>query len=154
VKRTHMLLAAVLAALVSTSAVASAQPGAPSAKAAASATVQLHNSSLGKILVNSSGFTLYLFTRDSRNKNSCIKISGCSKVWPALTSGKPTAGSGVKASMLSTITLPGGSKQVTYAGHPLYTYAPSMEKAETSYVGVKFFGGSWDAVNANGGAVK
>ena len=153
-KRTYILLSAVLAALVSASAVASAQPGAPTAQAAASGTVQLHSTSLGKILVNSSGFTLYLFTRDSRDKNSCVKVSGCSKVWPALTSGKPTAGSGVKASLLSTITLPGGSKQVTYAGHPLYTYSPATEKAETSYVGVKFFGGAWDAVNASGGAVK
>jgi predicted lipoprotein with Yx(FWY)xxD motif len=154
VKRTYMLLSAVLAALASASAVASAQPGAPTALTATSATVQLHNSSLGKILVNSQGFTLYLFTRDSHDKNSCVKVSGCAKVWPALTSGKPTAGSGVKASKLSTITLPGGSKQVTYAGHPLYTYAPSTEKAETSYVGVTFFGGAWDAVNASGGAVR
>jgi len=155
VKRTYILLSAVLAALVSASAVASAQPGAPTAQAAASGTVQLHSTSLGKILVNSSGFTLYLFTRDSRDKNSCVKVSGCAKVWPALsTSGKPTAGAGVKASLLSTITLSGGAKQVTYAGHPLYTYAPSSERAETAYVGVKFFGGTWDAVNASGGAVK
>jgi len=56
--------------------------------------------------------------------------------------------------VLSTVKLADGSEQVTYAGHPLYTYAPSTEKAETSYIGVKFFGGAWDAVNASGGAVK
>ena len=154
-KRTYILLAGILAGLASASAVASAQGNAPTAHAAKAATVQLHSTSLGKILVNSSGFTLYEFTRDAHDMNSCVKVSGCAKVWPALsTSGKPTAGSGVKASLLSTITLPGGAKQVTYAGHPLYTYAPSSERAETAYVGVKFFGGTWDAVNASGGAVK
>jgi predicted lipoprotein with Yx(FWY)xxD motif len=155
VKRTYMLMASVLAGAVSASAVASAQGGVPIAHAGRAASVELRNTSLGKILVDASGFTLYEFTRDTRNKNSCVRVSGCSKVWPALsTSANPQAGSGVKASLLSTITLPGGAKQVTYAGHPLYTYAPSTKRAETSYVGVKFFGGTWDAVNAAGGAVK
>ena len=84
-----------------------------------------------------------------------MKVSGCAKVWPALTTtGKPKAGPGVKASLLSTITLSGGVKQVTYAGHALYTYSNSSEAGETSYVGVKEFGGSWDALSASGAAIK
>ena len=153
--RTHMLLAPALVGALSVSAVAAAQGGVPAAHAARAATVQLHNSSLGRILVDASGFTLYEFTRDSHNKNTCVKVSGCSTVWPALSAhGSPTASSGVKASLLSTIKLPGGARQVTYAGHPLYTYAEATERAETSYVGVSHFGGKWDAVNAAGGAVR
>lgn len=152
-KRTHMLLAGILAGVVSAAAAAGAQ-GVPTAHAGRAATVQLHNTSLGKLLVNSQGFTLYAFSRDSRNKNTCVKISGCSKVWPALTSGKPTAGAGVKASLLSTITLPGGRKQVTYAGHALYLYSESTERAETSYVGASFFGGKWLGVSAAGKTIR
>ncbi len=154
-KRTYMLLASSLAGAMSVSAVAAAQGGAPTAHAARAASVQLHNSGLGRILVDASGFTLYQFTRDSRNKDTCVKVSGCSAIWPALTTrANPTAGSGIRASQLSTIRLPGGARQVTYAGHPLYTYAAATEHAETSYVGASSFGGKWEAVNAAGGAVR
>jgi predicted lipoprotein with Yx(FWY)xxD motif len=155
VKRTNILLAGILAGATSVSAVASAQSLVPTAHATRAAKVQLRNTSLGKILVNASGFTLYSFTKDPRNRNTCVKISGCSEIWRGLsTTAKPTAGSGVKASLLSTITLPGGTKQVTYAGHPLYLYVPASEHAETAYVGVMQFGGRWYAVNAAGKTVK
>jgi predicted lipoprotein with Yx(FWY)xxD motif len=155
VKRTNILLVGILSGVVGTSAVASAQGAGPTAHAAKAAKVQLRNTSLGKVLVNASGFTLYSFTRDSRNKNTCVKISECSEIWKGLSaSARPTAGPGVKASLLSTITLPGGTKQVTYAGHPLYLYVPASERAETSYVGAMQFGGRWNAVNAAGKTVK
>lgn len=154
-KRTRILLAGIVVGVVSATAVASAHGGGPTAQAGRAAKVQLRNTSLGKVLVDTAGFTLYTFTRDSRDKDSCITIRGCFGVWPALgTSGNPTPGPGVKASLLSTITLPGGARQVTYAGHPLYLYAPASQAAETSYVGAMQFGGSWDAVNAAGSAVR
>jgi predicted lipoprotein with Yx(FWY)xxD motif len=154
-KRAQILLAGVLAAVAGTSAVASAQGHTTDAHAAGATTVKLRSTGVGKVLVNSSGFTLYAFTKDSRNKDTCMKIKGCAKVWPALTTtGSPKAGSGVKASLLSTITLSGGVKQVTYAGHALYTYSESTEAGETSYVGVKEFGGSWDALSASGATIK
>jgi predicted lipoprotein with Yx(FWY)xxD motif len=154
-KRTYMLSALALAGVMSSSVAAGAQGGSPSAHSARAASVQLRKTGMGKILVDASGFTVYEFTRDSRNKNTCVKVSGCSAVWPALTtSGNPTAGSGVKASLLSTIKLAGGARQITYAGHPLYRYSEATERAETSYIGVSHFGGKWLAVNAAGGAVK
>ena len=70
------------------------------------------------------------------------------------TTGKPKAGPGVSASKLSTITLSGGAKQVTYAGHPLYLYSFASGPGDTSYVGAMQFGGSWYAINAAGHAVK
>ena len=151
-QRTHALLAAVLATATGASAVASAaQSNPPTARAGAAAKVQLRHTSLGSILVSSSGRTLYEFTRDRGNKSSCVSISGCSSVWPSLkASGRPTAGSGIKASLLSTTS----GHQVTYAGHPLYTYSGDRGPGKTSYVGVKAFGGAWYALNASGGAVK
>ena len=123
----------------------------PGATVASAATVGLHGSSLGKILVNSRGRTLYAFTKDGRNQDRCMATEGCTSAWPVLTTnGKPRAGAGVKGSKLSTITIAGGKHQVTYAGHPLYTYVSDDSPAETDYVGVTQFGGKWLAVTASG----
>jgi predicted lipoprotein with Yx(FWY)xxD motif len=153
--RRYVVVATALAAFISASALANARPGAPTAEAARVAKVQLRHTSSGRILVNGSGFTLYRFTRDSRNKDTCAKVSECPANWPALrSSGKPIAGPGVKASLLGTIALPGGGRQVTYAGHPLYTYAAASERGETVYIGAMQFGGTWDAVSSSGSLVK
>jgi predicted lipoprotein with Yx(FWY)xxD motif len=150
-KRTHVFLAVALAGAASATTVASAQSSLPAAHASRAATVQLRHTGLGNILVSSSGRTLYLFTRDHGKTNSCVKVSGCSAVWPSLkANGRPTAGSGVKASLLSTTS----GNQVTYAGHPLYTYTGDSGPGKTSYVGFKSFGGTWYAINASGGTVK
>ena len=150
-KRTYVFLGVVLATAVSATTFASAQKSLPTAHSSRAATVQLRHTSLGNILVSSSGRTLYEFTRDHANKNSCVTISGCSEVWPSLkASGRPTAGSGIKASLLSTT----GGHQVTYAGHPLYTYSGDSGPGKTSYVGFKSFGGTWYALSASGANVK
>lgn len=155
-KRTHVTVAGAVAAAALAATAAGAQPSMPAAHASRAAKVSLRQTRLGKILVNSAGHTLYLFTRDHAFKNSCVTIRECSDTWPALkTTGRPTAGSGVRASLLSSIRLPhGAGLQVTYAGHPLYTYAVDAGPGETAYVGEHVFGGSWDAVNAAGHAVK
>ncbi len=86
---------------------------------------------LGEILVDSSGHTLYLFTRDRHDEDSCANVSGCLETWPALTTThKPVAGAHVRASLLGTIKLHGRVRQVTYAGHPLYTYALDFDPAD------------------------
>jgi len=75
-------------------------------------------------------------------------------VWPALISSKPTAGPGVKSSLLGTVKLTNGQRQVTYAGHPLYGYVADDAPGDTDYIGVSQFGGAWDALTASGGIVK
>jgi len=151
-KRTYVFFAVALA---SAATVASAQGSLPTGRASSATTIGLRHTSLGSVLVSSSGRTLYEFTTDRAGKSSCATISGCSEVWPSLkTSGRPSAGPGIKASLLSSINLPGGGKQVTYAGHPLYLYSGDSRPGETSYVGVKQFGGTWYAINASGGTVK
>jgi predicted lipoprotein with Yx(FWY)xxD motif len=153
-KRTYILLAAVIATAASATAVAGAQAGTSTAHASRVAKVELRHTRIGTILTSVSGFTLYEFTRD-HGANSCVKIETCSGSWPALQStGRPTAGPGVRSSMLSTTALPGGKKQVTYAGHPLYLYDGDTGPAETSYVGERAFGGNWDAMTASGHAIK
>jgi predicted lipoprotein with Yx(FWY)xxD motif len=117
--------------------------------------LQLHRTSVGTILVNGRGFTVYAFTKDGRNRDACEGIRGCASVWPPVTSsGKAIAGPGVKASLIGSITIPGGAKQVTYAGHPLYTYVGDSGPAQTAYVNFAAFGGHWPALNAAGQEVK
>ena len=93
----------------------------PKTSSGASATVGVANSSLGSILVNSTGRTLYLFKADVGANSACA--GACATAWPPLlATGTPTAGTGLTASKLGTITRSGGKQQVTYNGHPLYLF--------------------------------
>jgi predicted lipoprotein with Yx(FWY)xxD motif len=157
VKRINLLLVSVLlVALVATAASAAlAQSGKPAARAALFYTVELRKTKLGKVLATASGYTLFAFSKDSRTKDACAKISGCLEAWPIKEAqGKPSGGPGVKSSLLSTLKLSKGRTQVLYAGHPLYIYAGSNAPGQTEYVGAKQFGGTWYALNAAGKLVK
>jgi predicted lipoprotein with Yx(FWY)xxD motif len=122
--------------------------------ASRTATVRLEQTGLTEILVDGSGHTLYLFTRDKHDKDSCAKVAGCLETWPALTTTRrPTAGANVRPSLLGTIELHGRVRQVTYAGHPLYTYARDFIQRSTFNIGADEYGGAWYAVNAAGEAV-
>jgi predicted lipoprotein with Yx(FWY)xxD motif len=123
----------------------------PTASAAAAPTVRLELTSAGKTLTDRSGFTLYIFTRDRHDRDRCASVSGCLGAWPALTTtSRPVAGAGVRASLLGTIKLHGDVRQVTYAGHPLYTDEADFGPRSTLNVGQSEYGGRWYAVNAAG----
>ena len=116
------------------------------------ATVSLRKTKLGLMLVNSRGHTLYLFAKDRNGKSACSAI--CARFWPPLLSqGKPTAGRGVKASLLGRTRRGNGSLQVTYNRHPLYTYALDKRAGQTNGQGSFAFGAKWYAVSAKGTAV-
>jgi predicted lipoprotein with Yx(FWY)xxD motif len=116
------------------------------------ATVSLRMTRLGLILVNSRGHTLYLFLKDRNGKSACS--GSCARFWPPLLSrGKPTAGPGVRRSLLSTTRRSNGSLQVTYNRHPLYTYALDKRAGQTRGEGSFAFGAKWYAVSARGRAV-
>jgi predicted lipoprotein with Yx(FWY)xxD motif len=115
----------------------------------ASATVDVSNSSLGSILVDSSGRTLYLFKADSATKSACA--GACASAWPPLlATGKPTAGGGLTASKLGTITRSDGTQQVTYNGHPLYRYIGDTKPGDVTGQGLTAFGAAWFALTPSG----
>jgi predicted lipoprotein with Yx(FWY)xxD motif len=117
-----------------------------------SATLSLRKTTLGLILVNSRGHTLYLFAKD-RNDNSACNGS-CARFWPPLLSqAKPTAGPGVELSLIGTTRRSNGSRQVTYNRHPLYTYALDKRAGQIKGEGNSLFGAKWWAVSAKGRAV-
>jgi predicted lipoprotein with Yx(FWY)xxD motif len=107
------------------------------------------SSSLGRILVDAKGHTLYLFEKDIRNRSSCF--GQCAGFWPPLlTSGEPIATSGVKSSLLGTTRRANGSMQVTYAGHPLYRFALDAKAGQTNGEGLKKFGAEWYVLASSG----
>jgi len=123
----------------------------PEAGAARVATVRIAHTSAGGLLVAANGHTIYQLSRDGRNHDMCIKISGCAAVWPPLTvKGTPSAGSGAKSSLLGTINIGHGRRQVTYAGHPLYTYTGDSGPAATDYLGFNAGYGMWYGVSSSG----
>jgi predicted lipoprotein with Yx(FWY)xxD motif len=147
----RVALLATTIAVLATAAVSLAGPTAQSSRAAA---VRLRATSLGAILTNAGGRTIYVFSRDARNQDRCVVIKGCTSVWPMVTSsGRPLAGPGVSRALLGTIRVHGAT-QVTYAGRPLYTYTGDTGPGETGYVGISQFGGTWSAITGHGRLVK
>lgn len=107
-------------------------------------------SSLGTVLVNASGLTLYRFTTDKKGSSSCT--GACAALWPPLlATAKPTAGKGVTASKLGMLKRSNGQKQVTYEGFPLYRYAGDRKPGQAKGEGTE---GTWYAVAGSGSLVK
>jgi predicted lipoprotein with Yx(FWY)xxD motif len=112
-------------------------------------TVLVASTHLGKILVNSRGRTLYLFKKDSGTKSACF--GACATAWPPLrVSGKPTVGRGATASLLGTTRRSDGKRQVTYSGHPLYTFIMDKQSGDTHGEGFTAFGGRWFVLSPAG----
>jgi predicted lipoprotein with Yx(FWY)xxD motif len=104
---------------------------------------------LGKVLVDSKGFTLYYFEKDKGGKSACY--GACASAWPPLTTGgAPHAMSGAESSMLGTTKRKDGTTQVAYAGWPLYTYVADTKPGEDKGTDVKAFGASWYPLHPNG----
>ena len=107
-----------------------------------SASVTVASSKLGKILVDGSGRTLYLFAADNGTTSNCY--DSCAQVWPVLTtSGNPVAGPGVNGSLLSTTKRKDGSLEVVYNGHPLYYFSGDKQPGDVTGQDLNSFGASW-----------
>ena len=113
----------------------------------ATLTLTVAETSLGAVLANGEGRTVYLFTPDKVGKKS-VCTGPCTEVWiPVRSAGEPAAGDGVDASLISTIERPDGSRQITYNGHPLYTL---VDDAAPGDVKGQSVGGVWFAVTPAG----
>ena len=109
----------------------------------------MRRTSLGKILVDSRGRTLYLFKKDSGKKSTCF--GACATAWPPLRAhGKPTVGGGARASKVGTTRRSDGKPQVTYNGHPLYLFVQDKKPGDTHGEGLSAFGARWFAVSPAG----
>ena len=114
----------------------------------ATGTVSTRATKLGRILVDANGRTLYLFEKDKGAASSCN--GACASIWPPLTAGTAKAGSGVTAADLGTTKRGDGKTEITYAGHPLYTYAGDQKPGETAGQGLDQFGAEWYVLAPDG----
>jgi predicted lipoprotein with Yx(FWY)xxD motif len=100
--------------------------------------ISLRHTSHGSVLVGANGHTIYRFDADTKNHSNCNKA--CRKRWPPVTTtGKPHAGAGVSASHLGVIK----GHQVTYYGHPLYTYFKDKKAGQLKGEQAFAFGNYW-----------
>jgi predicted lipoprotein with Yx(FWY)xxD motif len=121
-----IIASAGLAALAAAGGITAAAAGAssmnaPSAAQSAAATVHTAQAHVaGKtetILVNGRGLPLYYYRPDTATKS--FVTGALAQAWPPLTSAAPT-GAGVNGHL--TVLKDVNGKQVTYNGHPLYTF--------------------------------
>jgi predicted lipoprotein with Yx(FWY)xxD motif len=146
--RIRFLVVLVLAALAAASSVQAdmAAPG------GASPTVKVRSSQFGRILFDGGNRALYAFTSDPRGKTTCY--GGCAAAWPPyIVRGTLRAGTGTKRSLLGTTRRRNGSRQLTYAGRPLYYYVHDP-RGQVLCQNVHEFGGLWLVVRPSGKLVR
>ncbi|MPZ15780.1 MAG: hypothetical protein GEU73_15385 [Chloroflexi bacterium] len=128
---------------------ASSPAASPAAQSGPSTVMVRQDASLGSILTDSEGRTLYLFTRDEPNTSNCS--GNCLQAWPPLiASGSPSVGSGGDTSLVGTITRDDGTMQVTYNRWPLYYYRTDENPGDTTGQNV---GGNWFVLSPQGEAI-
>jgi predicted lipoprotein with Yx(FWY)xxD motif len=134
----------------STSAGASSPP-APAATTSG-AVVSTAKTPLGTILVDSKGKTIYVFAIDKPGQSKCMAT--CLAYWPAVTApAAMTSVSGVTAK-LGVLDRPEGTKQLTVAGYPVYTFAGDSGPGKTTGQGKNLSGGLWWVVSPTGAWIK
>ncbi len=143
----------------STPSTSSASPS-PSSAATGTTIAVATNATMGQILVDGRGMTVYLFVADTTTAATCnnqldFQSNGqtCAQVWPpVLTTGAPRAGAGAEASILGTTMRSDGKIQVTYAGHPLYYFVADYAPGLATGQGINGFGALWWVVTSSGAA--
>jgi predicted lipoprotein with Yx(FWY)xxD motif len=154
--RRYAILAAGSALLLGGVAIEAGESAAASGRSGGSARpgalVKVVSSRYGRVVADSHGEALYLFTKDGRGASRCH--GDCAKAWPPfLTTGAPRAGNGIAAPGLGTRRRTDGTRQVTYKGRPLYYYRgdkPGVILCQN----VNEFGGDWLVVAPSGKPVR
>ena len=136
----------------STAAAPTATPTTPSTPATKSISLSVRTlPTVGEVLVNVQGRTLYTFAPDNHSKVTCV--SSCATLWPPLklASGETAAGPPqLKASLLGSDPDPEGGHVVTYAGWPLYTYAADSAAGQDNGQAIETSGGRWYVIAPSG----
>ena len=156
-RRLRMLLALPAAAAAAAVVTACGSSGTPSAaspaagaasSAHAAAAAGLKTAKIGSatVLASARGFTLYSFAPDTSTTSKCN--GACAQNWPPV---KPATASAVKGTF-GTIKRSDGSAQLTFHGHPLYTFAGDKSPGQANGNGINAFGGLWHEITLSGAA--
>jgi predicted lipoprotein with Yx(FWY)xxD motif len=116
-----------------------------SSSAATGPALAAHKTSLGAVLVDPQGRTLYVFAPDPTDVSKCS--GACAANWPPATGpAKPAVGAGVDGGKLRTIA----GRQLSYSGHPLYLFVGDKQAGDVKGQGVNAFGGVWHVIGPDG----
>lgn len=150
--RTIAIAAALVAVPLAASAQEKPQPGKPAGAAAVGVTKK---SPYGEFLVDAKGRALYMFTADAGQEGSAC-YDACAKAWPPLlTKGDPRADApDLDPTKLSTIERRDGTRQVTYAGMPLYYFVKDKRAGDIKGQDVTGHGGEWYLVSPGGAKIE
>jgi predicted lipoprotein with Yx(FWY)xxD motif len=149
-----LLAATCLAAACAVAGCGSSSPGAgrPAASSGSAVTIRARTlPSLGTVLVNGSGYTLYMFEPDGHHRVTCTKL--CAATWPPLKMSpgeRVIAGPGIRAGLLGSDPDPSGGRVVTYHGWPLYTYASDVQPGWDNGQDINLNGGYWYVMRPSG----
>lgn len=136
------------------SSAAASAPGSAAASAVGSASgagspavLRTASSSLGDIVVDGAGRTLYVFDKDTADSGSSACVDTCATTWPAFAAGSGTPTVKGVTGTVGTITGVDGSPQVTLDGRPLYYFAKDATAGDVTGQAV---GGVWWVIGADG----
>ena len=110
---------------------------------------------LGRVLVNGSGRTLYMFVPDKQKRVTCK--AACANVWPPLklpSGAKAVASGGAKKGLVGSDANPSGGRVVTYNHWPLYTYAGDTKDGVAYGQALNANGGLWYVLAPSGAVIK
>ena len=114
-----------------------------SASSGPAAALKAETTRAGTILANSRGLTLYYYSADKRDSGTSVCTGGCATAWPPLAA-PVKAPAGVRLpGPLGIITRPGGVRQVTINGYPIYTYAGDKAPGQATGNGIE---GVWHVI--------
>ncbi|MDT7724444.1 MAG: hypothetical protein QOI21_1020 [Actinomycetota bacterium] len=102
---------------------------------------------IGPILTDQDGFTLYLFTKDTKKPSKSTCENACATAWPPVIAKGDIQLEGVDKKIVSTVKRADGSDQVTVGGWPVYRFAKDTAPGEAKGQGV---GGTWFTIEARG----
>lgn len=103
----------------------------------------------GTFLVDRAGMSVYLYERDEPGALACV--DACVNNWPPVVAdGDVSVGDGLDPELVGSVERPDGTMQLTYGGHPLYTYARDSEAGDTNGQGL---GGAFFLVAPGGTSI-
>ena len=104
--------------------------------------------SQSKVVTDAAGFTVYWFAIDTPKKSNCNGT--CASFWPPLPASAKLTNMSSLPGTIGKITRADGSKQLTYMGHPLYTFKQDTAPGQDNGNGKNLSGGVWWAMTSSG----
>ena len=114
----------------------------------AAVTLTAHKGPAGTYLTTAAGMSIYVFAKDSANKSNCD--ASCTVYWPPVSGSSAQTSGGANSAMTGTTKRSDGTTQLTYGGHPLYTYVGDKKAGDTNGQGQDLNGGKWYLVGTDG----